>query len=179
MLTCKDILEHSGLAWPNSRAFANIPREPRRPGPIGSRVCHDAHAHSPLPHQNIGNRPPAAYRQSHMSDDPFVGPPAPAPQWRMRFRASSTDESMPGSERARDRRENTGSEMSVQYQRRDFARQLDEATFDEIATSLSPEKAKQLADQLGSSSRESGGMEGVSIIKTRSMLFREASAQRK
>jgi len=61
----QDILEYSSIAWPNLRMFGRVPKQVKRPGPIGSRVppaipYHDTHSHSPdrLPigSRNIKNR---------------------------------------------------------------------------------------------------------------------------
>ncbi|OAP57584.1 hypothetical protein AYL99_08322 [Fonsecaea erecta] len=56
----QDILEYSGIAWPNPMMFENSSSKPPRPVPIGSRVSgvsgHEAHSHSPQRLPPIGSR---------------------------------------------------------------------------------------------------------------------------
>ncbi|RMD44773.1 hypothetical protein DV735_g369, partial [Chaetothyriales sp. CBS 134920] len=103
-----NILEHSGLAWPNPRAFAGA-NGPGLPPQAFSRVLgHEAHAH-------------AAPRPATPLDDPFIDaqsalPPLPV-QWRLRPRATTaatttTDESVPDT--STNRTEGAGSEVSVE-----------------------------------------------------------------
>ncbi len=46
-----DVLEYSGIAWPNMRLFGKVSKRSMRPPPIGSRLPpvpgHEAHSHSP------------------------------------------------------------------------------------------------------------------------------------
>ncbi len=55
-----DVLEYSGIAWPNLRMFESIQRDPRRPGPVSTRlpsgIGQDAHAHSPQRSMSAGLR---------------------------------------------------------------------------------------------------------------------------
>ncbi|RMZ88163.1 hypothetical protein DV736_g4606, partial [Chaetothyriales sp. CBS 134916] len=97
-----NILEHSGLAWPNPRAFANGLGLPPQ---VFSRVLgHEAHAH-------------AAPKPVAQLDDPFVDAqsvltPLPA-QWKLRSgAATTTDESLP--DISSNQREQTGSVVSVE-----------------------------------------------------------------
>ncbi|ETN46139.1 uncharacterized protein HMPREF1541_00323 [Cyphellophora europaea CBS 101466] len=47
----QDVLEYSGIAWPNARLFETKTQSTRQPGPISTRTVsltgHEAHAHSP------------------------------------------------------------------------------------------------------------------------------------
>ncbi|KIW88621.1 uncharacterized protein Z519_10667 [Cladophialophora bantiana CBS 173.52] len=65
----QDVLEYSGIAWPNPKMFRILPNKPARPLPIGSRVSgisgHEAHSHSP---QRL---PPIASRSKRRSTNEY------------------------------------------------------------------------------------------------------------
>ena len=136
MLTNIEILEHSALAWPNPRAFATTPRPARVASRFGGR---EAHAHSS-----------AAPKALQMVEDPFVGG-MPAPQWRLRARATKTDETMP--DVTGSRRE--PSEMSIET-----SSMLDGAR---TTRSTSLAKRKRAVSEGGSDMMGVGGLQGFRL----------------
>lgn len=176
--TKADILEHSAIAWPNTRLFQN---NHRRSSALGSRMLsanrHLAHGHSPQTSLNTsGNTSdsfPPSYRRLWLrggpdsgprprsqgasllpanalvgGDDPFIGP-TPTSTTRWRSQMRSTDESMSELHPSRSEHNRTETEMSgVDWPKRDFQKHIDEAAIEEIIRALSPSKKDQLLSAL-------------------------------
>jgi len=150
-----DVLEHSGIAWPNRRMFSKILyQKPNRPGPMGSR----------LPPGMVGGG---------LGGPPFREPrPVPAQQWRLQMRPISPYVALLDTHNT-DQSWAYAATSDVGRARREFLRHMNEAPIEEIVQTLSPTRKDELIHALGPSKRISLGLEpsaraGLSLSATSS-----------
>jgi len=154
----KNILEQSGIAWPNARMFLTASTPVSTP----PATIFDAHAHSPqqpncsatTQRVNPANRKASLIsmhsagtwtRKLASSDDPFVDPTQRvkmAPK-----RKTNTDVSMTDASVSRDQSEMSG----VAMQQPDFQQQVKQAAVEELIRALTPTKRNALLNALSPS----------------------------
>lgn len=153
----KNILEYSGIAWPNARMFQ------KTVAPTLQRSDFDSHAHSPQRSvattmdmhikRTMHKKPatPISLQSSKWAgktpipvDDPFIGPARASHT----HRKTSGDVSMSDYVSSTNSSKNNSEMSGVAIQQSDFPQQVNRAAFDEILSALSPARRQALLDAL-------------------------------
>jgi len=165
----RNILEHSGIAWPNARMFQRA-ATPASTTP--TTTDYDAHAHSPQRPNTAGamhqSRP--VHQKANLismhsagtwsrkptpSEDPFID----SAQGKVLHpkKKTNTDISMTDAKPSRDQSEMSG----VAMQEPDFQQQVNQAAVEELIRALTPTKRNALLNALSPSKQPDQAIAGI------------------
>lgn len=173
----RNVLEYSGIAWPNARMF-------QKPSAHGARTDFEAHAHSPQrsTKQHASKAVPGAIELHaagplpekfvSMSEDPFVGPRHTIAV--QQSRKPSTDIAFFDFARNKNQSEMSG----VVMQQLDFQQQMDRAAVDEIVRALTPMKRFALLDALSPSKHTKTVPHGSTVDPAQPALYNRVLSSR-